>query len=471
MNEGQVLALLAKALQDANVKANTANFNTAQIITGPGGMFSVPGAEPDIISTHVQPQGLGAELPVYPSNLDDPRFPFITGFSASQGSEPVYPCDDAPKGYMKGGYLTASFGRIMRQTETIEIDKILHQQRGAPTNLRLMGTLIGNSNFNPVGANPSQLLNLVVHSEMVGVGVQMERKMAQLLWQGTAANNTAGGGYKEFPGLDYQVATGHIDAESSVALPSADSLIYDFAYNDIGGTTLDIVEYVSMMEYQLRDLATRTGLMPVTWAIVMRPDVWFELSAIWPCRYLSNRCNVDGTSAVVINDNANVAMRDAMRTGMYLDVNGRRYRVILDDGVYEHTNITSGSVPAGSYASSIYFIPLTVRGGFPVTYWEHVDYRGVQAELAPMGAGARHAPFWSTEGRFLWVYRDNGFCFDLQAKVEPRVVLRTPHLAGKIQSVRYTPMTHLRDSQPSSPYWVNGGVSLRGVTPGAAVWR
>ena len=250
-----------------------------------------------------------------------------------------------------------------------------------------------------------------------------------------------------------------------------DSLIYDFNYNTIDGTTLDIVDYLSMMEFYLRDVATRTGLQPVTWALVMRPELWFELSAVWPCRYLTHRCATDGgAQATVINDNVNVQMRDTMRNGMYIDINGNRYPVITDDGIFEHTNINNGSVSAGSYASSIYFVPLRARGNFPVTYWEHIDYRGVQAQLSPLGAGARNVPFWTSEGRFLWVYRENGYCFNLQAKIEPRVVLRTPQLAGKIQNIRYSPMTHLRDSQPSSAYWLNGGVSLRSFTNGQHVW-
>lgn len=475
MNEAQMMAalqqLLVKALTgDTHTKA-PANWGTSGYLTQPGGLFTVAGMEPDVITTHIRPMGLGAELPVFANNIDDPRYGFITGFAATSGSEATNPCDDAPKGYMKGGTLTSAFGRVMRQTETIEIDKLLHQQRGASTNLRLMGEMLGNSLLNPAGMTQGQLLDLVVQAEMVGVGVQLERKLATMLWQGSTANNTSGGGYKEFPGLDNQIATGQLDAESGVAMAAADSLIYDFNYDLISGTGLDIVDYLSMLEFYLRDVASRTGLLPVSWTVVMRPEMWFELSSVWPCRYLTHRCATDaGTNPVVINDNVNVQMRDQMRNGMYIDINGNRYPVVTDDGIFEHTNINNANVTAGSYASSVYMVPTRIRGNFPTVYWEHIDYRGIQAQLAPLGAGARNAPFWTSDGRFLWVYRENGYCFDLQAKVEPRVVLRTPQLAGKIQNVLYTPLTHLRDSQPSSPYWQDGGVSLRSVTSGSHVW-
>jgi hypothetical protein len=336
-----------------------------------------------------------------------------------------------------------------------------------------MGQLLGDDlMMRPGNLNQSQVLDLVIKSEMVGVGVAFERKLSQLLWQGTPANNNAGGGYAEFPGLDSQIATGQVDADTNVAVPAADSDVKEFNYNLVDGVNLDIVEYLSMLEYYLRDTARRTGMMPVTWAVVMRPELWFELSAVWPCRYLTHRCTeIDGTSPMVINDNVNVSIRDQMRSGMYLDINGIRYPVIVDDGIFEHTNINNANVPAGHYASSIYMVPLRIRGNFPVTYWEYKDYRGVQPEIGVMGAGQRNVPFWTDNGRFLWVYRDNSFCFDLQAKIESRVVLRTPHRAGRIDHVLYSPLQHLKSPVPDSPYHFDGGVSLRGATSSYAVWK
>lgn len=442
------------------------------LLTQPGGMFSIAGIEQNVVSTHVAPMGLGAALPAFGNNIDDPRYGFVTGFDADIGSEATNPCDDAPFAYMKSGTLTAAFGRVMRQTQTIEIDKLLHQKRGASTDLRLIGSVLGRSVGMDVDSmNEQDILDLVVQNEMVSVGVSFERKLGKLMWQGAITNNTAGGGYKEFPGLDNQIATGQVDAETNTAMPAADSFILDFNFNDVDGVALDIVEYVSMMEWYLYDLATRTNMLPIRWAIVMRPELWFELSAVWPCRYLTHRCTTaDNSNPMVINDENNVRLRDAMRDGMFMDVNGRRYPVITDDGIFEFTNVNNANVPAGQFASNLYFVPLTIRGNFPVTYFEFIDYRGVQAQMAPLGQGNRVVPFWTDSGRFLWVYRPNAYCFDLQAKVEPRVVLRTPHLAGRIDHIKYSPLAHLRDSDPASSYFKDGGVSFRTGTTSYAVW-
>lgn len=479
--ENQLLERFIAALEGLEKSSNTkemhtkapAGVNTASLLTQPNGMFAVTGMENEVISLHLSPQGLGAAIPAIAAAVDDPRFGFITGFSDDIGSEAATPCGDAPTGYMKSGTLTARFGRIMRQTNTVEIDKLLHQKRGVNTDLRLINNVFnGDAGMSMDNMNQSQLVDLVVKSEMVGLGVRMERKLAKMLWSGATTNNNAGGGYKEFPGLDSQIATGQVDAETNVAMASADSDIKNFAYNLVDGTTLDIVEYLSMLEFYLRHKAERTNMLPVTWAIVMRPELWFELSAVWPCRYLTHRCSTDsGSNPVVINDNVNVQMRDSMRNGNYIDINGRRYPVITDDGIFEHTNANNASVTAGSYASSIYMVPLRVRGSFPVLYWEYIDYRGVQQQISPLGGGRDKVPFWTDNGKFLWVYRDGGFCFDLQAKVEPRVVLRTPHLAGKIQNVRYTPLQHLASPFPESPYWQNGGTSIRGASTSYAVWN
>lgn len=473
-----ILERLVTALEKIETKSQSplhtkapASVNTSTLLQQPGGIFSVAGMEQDIISGHVRPTGLGSTLPAFPSNLDDPRYGFLNGFTATTGSEPTNPCDDAPAGFMKGGTLTAQFGRVARDTQTIEIGKILHQTRGATTNLRLIGDMLNMGDFNPAQMSQNEVLNMVVQAEMVGVGVQMERKLSTMLWQGVTTNNTAGGGYKEFPGLDYQIATGQVDAETNTAMAAADSYVLDFGYNDLDGTTLDIVEYLSMTEYQLRNNAARMGLDPVTFAVVMRPETWFELSAVWPCRYLSYRCNNSGgTNPTVINDNVNVQMRDAMRSGMYIDINGNRYPVVVDDGIYENTNITSANVPAGYYSSSIYFLPLRVRGNFPSLYWEHIDYRGAQQQLSALGAGNRVVPFWTTNGRFMWAYKTAGFCLNLQAIIEPRIVLRTPHLAGKIQNIRYSPLSHLRSPFSDNPYFQDGGVSLRSTGTSYHVW-
>ena len=59
------LDILIKALQDLKVKANTGNSNQTTLTTQPGGIFSVPGMDRTVVSTHIVPQGIGSLLPAF----------------------------------------------------------------------------------------------------------------------------------------------------------------------------------------------------------------------------------------------------------------------------------------------------------------------------------------------------------------------------------------------------------------------
>jgi hypothetical protein len=442
---------------------------TAIPLHGVGGLFGVAGIERDVINAYVRPFGIGKMLPLLPSNIEDPRFASITGFTNAGGEEPDNACEDAPSGYMKSCMLTAKFGLLRRDTQTIEIDKvILRANRGDFTDLVLRGRVLGLANLAPGNLTEEGILDIVTKAEMVGVGVQAERKLTQDMWTGTIATGT-------FPGLDVQIATGQVDAETNTLCPALDSDVKDFAYDNVDGTDgRSIVEYLSMLCYYLQYNADTMGLNPASWVIAMRPELWFELSAIWPCQYLSHRCGngismeESGGMAMIVNDNVNVAMRDAMRNGMYLDVNGIRYPVVTDVGIFEHTNINNANLLPGQYASSIYVVPLTITGNFPVTYREYLNYNLWGKDSALLNG---METFWTDNGVYSWAIENTKWCFKLALKTEQRIVLRTPQLAGKIQRVMYSPLQHLRTPFANDPYNFDGGVSMRSGEEGYARWN
>jgi hypothetical protein len=461
--------LLRNLVYKDKVKTVSA-FPTYTQLHGAQGIFSGPGLDRDVLTAHIRPMGMATVLPLLPSVDESPLYGTLTGYTATSGSEPVNPCDDAPVGYVKGCDLTAAFGRVVRDTQTIEIDKVmLRKNRGDFTDLVLRGRTLGLTDFVPRGLTDSDILNVVTKSEMVIAGVNLERRLVPMVWQGSPANNTAGGGYKEFPGLDSQIATGQIDALTATACPALDSDVKSFAYDLVGGTGRDIVEYMGMMEYYLGFNAQRMGLDPVQWVIVMRPQLWYELSRVWPCIYNTDGCRSQNNNSPIgiVQGDQMVALRDNMRQNHFIDINGKRFTVIEDDGIFEHTNINNANVPRGCYASSIYFVPLTVTGSFPVTYREYLDYRAAQSDIALLNGKEE---FWTDDGMYMWAIENLNYCYKLKVKTEQRIILRTPQLAGKIQAVRYCPLQHVRDSDPSSPYFADGGVSARAATSQYAVW-
>jgi hypothetical protein len=468
--ENEILLKFAKALEqiadkeDGDHLKTPAAFSTYTPLHGSGGIFSTPGIERDIVTAHVRPYGINDRLPLLPSIDQDPRFGALTGYTAEVGSQPDNACDDAPIRYVKACNLTARFGRVRYDTNTIDIDDVmLRINRGDFTDLLLRGRVLGLTNAGPSGMNENEILDVVTMSEMVGVAVAFEREFTRQIWQGSF------GVANQFPGLDTQIATGHVDADTNVACPAVDSDVKNYNYTMLANS---IVTYLSQLEAYLKHNAMTMGLDPVQWVIAMRPELWFELTAIWPCAYHTVKCapTVDTNSQVYIDGRENTTERDAMRNGLYLDINGSRYPVVLDTGIFEHNNVNNGNLGLGQYASTIYMVPLTITGGFPVTYREYVDYRQAARDKALLRGMEDF--FWSDNGVYSWAIENAKWCYKLAAKSEQRVILRTPQLAGRIDAVGYEPLQHLRDPHPSDPYFLDGGASIRpGLGAPNSVWN
>jgi hypothetical protein len=457
--------------------------NTAPLLFGNTGLFTTQGLESDIITAYVRPQGIMGEIDSYDSILEHPVFGTITGVQDNGAAAVDNPCDDAPSGYLKGCNITAQFGRLQFDTQEMEFDKIFMQlNSGVNTELRLHGRLLGLGD-DMSNLTESDVLNIVIGAEMVKVGMLMDRGttnqlgLVQQVWQGVIGNNSAGGGYKNFPGLDVQITTGHVDFSTGTTCPAIDSDVKDFNYQLISAVNANnvplIAWYLSTLEFYLKHNAMRMGLDPVEWVVTMRPELWDELTQYWPIAYNTNRGAelLAAATNVQLNLDASVmtAARDKMRDTKTIAINGRMYRVVTDDGIFEHTNINNGNVAAGQYASSIYMVPLTINGGFPVTYFEHIDYRRGMT-LAGVNRLMGKENFWTDRGMYSWSIENQKWCFKLSAKTERRIVLRTPQLAGRIDHVLYEPLQHLRSSFPNDPYLQNGGVSTRPATTVNAVW-
>lgn len=439
--------------------------------TGPTSLFGVAGLERDIISTRIQPMGLADSLPVMPTNVMEPLFAYLTGFADDTGSEPNGVCDDPPTvGAGSVCIQTAQFGRFSRQTRTLEINRLGAQiNRGEFTDLRFMNDPLvgGPAGITRPGGVPSGGLNPRQEALMrfLEVGVNTQLWMGRKLYDANPANNTGGGGYREFPGLDILISTGKIDAITGTACPTLDSDIKNAAYRRVDSNGQYYVEILAYLMRYLKWNAQQMNFGTVTWAFAMRPSLFYELTSVWPCAYMTYRCITTPAGQGFVDSADMIRMRDEMRNEQYLLIDGVRFNVILDTNIPEESN-TSGpaNVNSGCFASDIYIVPLTVRGGIPVTYWETFDYRtslGI-ANSVPMVSQF----FWTDGGRYLWHFKPpNNFCLQWLLKIEPRLILRTPQLAGRLTNVLYCPIQHERDAQPDDPYFVRGGVSTGRTMP------
>lgn len=146
-------------------------------------------------------------------------------------------------------------------------------------------------------------------------------------------------------------------------------------------------------------------------------------------------------------------MRDDMRRRRVLLIEGKEYDVIVDDMIAE-TPAAGGVV--GTYQSDMYFLPLSANGE-PTLFWEYFPFNG-QA-IAAAGAMAPQGYFNVLQnGRFLQVRQSpTHTCVQVEIIERPRLILLTPFLAAKFQSLRYTITVHERDAFPDETYFVNGG--------------
>lgn len=438
---------------------------------GPGSLFGALGLERDVISTRMQPFGLADMLPVQLTNTLWPQFPYFTGFAAATGSEPVGVCDDPPTAGAGATCIqTAQFGRFSRQSRVLDVSNMRARiNRAEMTDLSLLnGPLVGGMGGLTIPGSTGTGFNIMneAYMRMVEIGVEFQTWFARQLYEGNPANNTGGNGYREFPGLDILVSTGHIDANTSVICPSLDSSIINFAYGNVSLTPAAMTNFINGLTQLMRYMRTKAAgqQMPDTqWALVMRPGLFYELTAAWPCNYATYRC-AGNNGALGSNVNVNVdgmdmaQMRDAMRTGSYLTIDGTNIPVIQDNMLREQTNGTNGpSVVNGSLASDVYLLPLAARGR-ALLYWELFDFREGLGDLAALAPQLGGAFYWTDEGRYLWHLKPpNNMCVQVMGMTHPRIILRTPQFAARITNVQYQTVMHEPDADPAGPYFVRGG--------------
>jgi len=165
-----------------------------------------------------------------------------------------------------------------------------------------------------------------------------------------------------------------------------------------------------------------------------------------------------------------IAMRDAMRNGEYLIIDGMKIPVIIDSFIEEESSGDQGQIDAGCFASDIYIVPLTIQGGRPVTFFHYFDYS--KGPMQAVSDGHVSSYFWTDGGRYLWHAKPPvNWCIQHIAKVEPRIILLTPQIAGRLTNVQYCPLQHERDAHPDDDYFVDGGVTERTSPSHYADWN
>src|SRR5512140_947780 len=273
-----------------------------------------------------------------------------------------------------------------------------------------------------------------------------------------ASNNPATAGKQYFDGLAVLINTGKIDAKFGSPLTALNSLLVNWnnvAYNgtvSLNGQTADIVTTLSSVMNYLNARARLTRSLPVQWALAMRYDLFYALTAVWPCSYLTNACTTTAsTNLIAVNGAEQVQMRDEMRQegNEFLWVNGQRVPIIITD---QNTETTA----AGRRVSDIFVLPLTAAGRATL-YYEYFDYNnGMISDFTNLIPGQ----MWTSNGgMYFWNVERTRYCLDLTAKLQSRLILRRSDLAARIQNVGYSAYIPTNTSGTSDLYALASGVA------------
>ena len=445
------------------------NANT-QYAHGPRGVFNLPGVEPDMWSLVRRPKGLAGKLPIVKSRFTSNFYGLPIYVAAGSGAEPANDCAPGPvPGDLNIAYQSFPFGKVIRTTPVIDVNRVGQLINNAePLDLRVINSAAGDSSpFVPDPSRNPTFLTSELGLKYWTLGIEFERQVEADIFTGDPANNNpATAGRLYFAGLDKLINTGKIDANQGAPVPALDSLLVNWNGADISGTVtlggkvVDIVTTISAILNYLITTSMQTHIENPDWELVGRYDLFYALTAVWPCSYLTNGCNTtiagggpNGT--VFVTGSEQVQMRDEMRNGEFLWINGKRVSWNITD---QNTETTT----SGRRSSDIYFTPMSANGRKPL-YLETFPFDNDQ--IQEFTNVIRGQMWQSNNGLYFWTFDKTQYCINLTAKVQPRLILRLPQIAARLQNVGYTAVIPTLTSNPSGLYpQPTGGASVGSYT-------
>lgn len=427
---------------------------------GYNGIFSFPGLEPDIVSALALPMsGIIDYLPSRTSNLVNPVYGIMTGVTAGSGDERETPCGTPPEpGNMKLCKRILPMGVQSLSTKTLDIR---NEGRQRDRSDFLDFNFITNPLYAqglpafpqlPFSAGGSDPLRNEGGKMLFEFGVEWIRKFCPLIWTADPAHNNAGGGYSEPYGLSYQINDGYQDITGQLC-PASDSLVRDFGSLDVADNAATFLQELSAMIYYLETNAEDVKLTPVEHAIAMTRDLFWIVTEIWACAYWTSRCsNFSASQVESIDAQSVIKLRDDMRNGQYLLINGKQYQVIIDQCIPET------ALAGGAFTETIYIVLMRYAGRRPGVYLEYRDYDAPGGPVERARQMSNDKIYATNAGRYLWMWhQSNNGCVKGQAETEWRVIVEAPFLCGRLDNVKFVPRIHSRMWDPAGSFYLDGG--------------
>lgn len=424
------------------------------------GLFSSPGVRPDIWDATPRVRSFGSRIPMYPTDVYQELIEVATGVTAGSGNNVTDACTVGPKpGQLKKAKIASTFGIIHISTKIFDITQAGLRRSRADEDRRVNNRAMVNNSWLPMipGMDGTDYVNRVMATEMHSLGIELERNVSQVHFVGVQGteNNTYRGVARQWNGLDRLIRNDWTDFDSGLAIAALAAHVVSFNAAADGGTDSvgrNIVAALIDTYYGQVDFLNRLGISPEI-GLVMRPELFRALAAVWSCAYNTTRCLSSNAGQPLVRDAVSVrAEYEAILNGLYLPMEGTNVPVILDDSIARET------LGNGYYKSDIYGVMFS-GNGVPTLYGEYFDMNNPDAQAIQNFGSFGSNTTTINDGLYRVFKRETGGCIEYDFFARPRLITTTPFAHFRVDDVFHRADYRITDAQPGLSGYRNGGLT------------
>lgn len=427
------------------------------------GPFGVTGnvARPGLWNATPRVRSIGQRIPLFKSLNYNEVIDVATGVTAGSGNNATGACAVGPKpGQLKGARITSPFGIIHESSKIVDLTQAgMVRNYGDQTEREFFNAMMTNNPWLPQvpGIEGLNTFSSLLRSEMLTLGIDLERNIGQanILGVSGTSDNAYRGIATQWNGLDRLVRSGWTDVDGYAAT-ALDAITLNFSANIDGGTdslSRTIVAALIDTYFGQQDFLRGKLGIAAEFAIVMRPDLFRALAAIWSCQFATTRCSTANNSALRVEAAYTQALYQDMIDNVYLPMEGENVQVILDDTIPRYT------LGNGYYKSKIY--GLMLRGnGRPTVYGQFFDMSNpVATELAGFMPGQISETV--NNGMYRVFRYQTGACMEFDFYGRVRLITDAPFAHFSMDNMFYRSSYDQHDAIPGQSFYHNGGTTYR----------
>lgn len=426
------------------------------------GTFSKFGSRPQMYSAFPRPYTIAALVSVEKSEYTEELLEIMTGVTDGGGTNSSGFCDDtAPiPGAAKGARQLITFGDWKEKTNLNAVPLLGQLRNRADIPREILNQ--------PPEANPMIPQTMwefprdqrdQLQYELFLLGVDLERSLEVVMVRGDktlTGSNRRRGWIREFTGLTSMIKTGYTDYDTGITAPALDSAV--ITYNaSISSTASDgsgrnFMECLADLFFGIQQRASVTGFEGIRWAFVGRMDLHRAIAYVVACQYFINRCSFAGSTDGNRQDVTNTKqLFDEMVNGQYILIDGVKVPFMYSEGMLREV------VANATYKSDLLLVPFDWNGT-PLVKLEYFDMGNPYATKYASYTGPDTTVM--NNGLYIVGKAKTSLCMEYHFASRMRMILETPFLAGRIDSIQYAFRAPIRDALPGTSFYANGGISI-----------